>query len=75
MGNTSKGILEYILTLYFKGELAMTAEEKEIIRAALKNFTYAIQDELTQKEHTIEEIQEAFKTWNKTEELIEKFNK
>lgn len=53
----------------------MTAEEKEIIKAALINFTYAIQDELTQKEHTTEEIQEAFKTWNKTEELIKRFSK
>lgn len=75
MEDTSKGILKYILTLYFKGELKMTAEEKEIIKAALINFTYAIQDELTQKEHTTEEIQEAFKTWNKTEELIKRFSK
>lgn len=53
----------------------MTAEEKKIIKAALKNYTIAIQDDLTQNEHTSEEIQESFRAWNLTERLIEKFSK
>lgn len=53
----------------------MTSEEKGIIRAALVNYTIAIQDDLTQNEHTSEEVQEAFRVWNQTEELIKKFSK
>lgn len=75
MVNTSKAILTYILTLYFEGELKMTAEEKAIIKAALQNYTIMIQDNLTQNEHTSEEVQEAFRAWNLTEALIQKFSK
>lgn len=74
-GSSSTAILTYILTLYFEGEPRMTAEEKKIIREALINYTIAIQDDLTQNEHTSEEIQDAFRAWNLTERLIEKFSK
>lgn len=53
----------------------MTAEEKGIIKAALVNYTITIQEDLTQNEHTMEEVQEAFRVWNQTEALIKKFSK
>lgn len=53
----------------------MTAEEKGIIRAALIHYEIAIKDDLTQNDHTQEEVQNAFDAWNLTTKLIAKFSK
>ena len=53
----------------------MTAEEKGIIKAALINYEIAIKDDLTQNDHTQEEVENAFEAWNLTTKLISKFSK
>ena len=53
----------------------MTDKEKGIVRTALLNYIIAIQDDLTQTEHTQEEVSEAFNTWNMAEKLVKKFSK
>ena len=53
----------------------MTEVEKGVILAALKNYEIAIKDELTQEEHTQEEVQRAFDAWNLTTKLISKYSK
>ena len=53
----------------------MTDAEKGIIRAALINYEIAIKDELTQQEHTQEDIQHAFDDWNLVTKLIKKYSK
>ena len=53
----------------------MTDYEKSIIYTALIRYEMAIKDELTQKEHTQEEVINAFDAWNVTTKLIKKFSK
>lgn len=53
----------------------MAPNEKGVILAALMNYEIAIKDSLTQEEHTTEEIQNAFDTWNMVTKLIKKYSK
>ena len=68
-------IFESIIIDYFERREKMTDAEKGIIRAALINYEIAIKDELTQQEHTQEDIQHAFDDWNLVTKLIKKYSK
>ena len=70
--------MEYIIRcmeVAERGEKKMTDYEKGIIYAALVNYEIAIKDELTQQDHTQEEVEKAFEAWNMTTKLIKKYGK